>query len=71
MKVKIPLAVVLLLSAAVGYLLGTEAGRQQRDMILVKVGRKPELAPEGEGEGDAAPEAEADADAEAEADADA
>lgn len=41
MKVKIPLALVLLLALSLGYLLGTEAGRAQRDMILVKVGRKP------------------------------
>lgn len=41
MKVKIPLALVLLLAISLGYLLGTEAGRAQRNMILVKVGRKP------------------------------
>jgi len=41
MKVKIPLALVLLLALSLGYLLGTEAGRAQRNMILVKVGRKP------------------------------
>jgi hypothetical protein len=41
MKVKIPLALVLLLAISLGYLLGTEAGRSQRNMILVKVGRKP------------------------------
>ena len=40
MKVKIPLALVLLLAISLGYLLGTEAGRAQRNMILVKVGRK-------------------------------
>lgn len=41
MKVKVPLALVLLLALSLGYLLGTKAGRAQRDMILVKVGRKP------------------------------
>ena len=40
MKVKVPLALLLLLAAAIGYLLGTEKGREQRDVILVKVGRK-------------------------------
>ena len=40
MKVKIPLALLLLLAAAVGYMFGTEAGRLQRDVILVKLGRK-------------------------------
>ena len=41
MKVKIPLALVLLLALSLGYLLGTEAGRAQRNLILVKVGRRP------------------------------
>ncbi len=40
MRVKIPLALLLLLAAAIGYLLGTERGRSQRDVILVKLGRK-------------------------------
>jgi len=31
---------LLLLAAAVGYMFGTEAGRLQRDVILVKLGRK-------------------------------
>lgn len=39
MRVKIPL-LLLLLAAAIGYLLGTERGRSQRDVILVKLGRK-------------------------------
>jgi hypothetical protein len=56
MKVKIPLALVLLLALSLGYLLGTEAGRAQRDMILVKVGRKPS---EDELEAEASVEAEA------------
>jgi hypothetical protein len=40
MKVKFPLAVILLLALTLGYVLGTENGRAQRDMILVKMGRK-------------------------------
>lgn len=40
MKVKIPLLLLLLLAAAIGYLLGTERGRAQRDVVLVKLGRK-------------------------------
>jgi hypothetical protein len=40
MNVKIPLLVLLVLAAAVGYLLGTERGRAQRDVVLVKLGRK-------------------------------
>lgn len=39
MNVKLPIALVILLAAAAGYLLGTEAGRSQRDMILVKLGK--------------------------------
>lgn len=39
MKVKIPLVIVIVLAVAVGYLLGTEDGRQRRDVILVKLGR--------------------------------
>ena len=56
MKVKIPLALVLLLAISLGYLLGTEAGRAQRNMILVKVGRTPS---EDELEAEASVEAEA------------
>ena len=41
MKTKIPLALVILVAIAVGYLMGTESGRQQRDVILVKLGRGP------------------------------
>jgi hypothetical protein len=37
MKVKVPLILLLLLAAAVGYLLATEKGRGQRDQIIVKV----------------------------------
>ena len=42
MKVKIPLVLLLLIGVAIGYLLGTESGREQRDIILVKMGRGPE-----------------------------
>jgi len=40
MKVKVPLLLLLLLAAAVGYLLGTESGRAKRDQLLVKLGHK-------------------------------
>ena len=48
MKVKVPLAALLLLALALGYVLGTEDGRTRRDMILVKLGHKDadEAAPE-------------------------
>ncbi len=42
MNVKVPLGFLLLLSAALGYMFGTEDGRKRRDVILVKVGRKEE-----------------------------
>jgi hypothetical protein len=37
MKVTVPLA-ALLLAAAIGYILGTESGRAQRDDLLVRLG---------------------------------
>ena len=40
MKVKTPLLLLLVLAAAVGYLLGTESGRAKRDQLMVKLGRK-------------------------------
>ncbi len=43
MNVKIPLktlSALLMVAIAVGYLMGTEAGREQRDQLLVKLGRK-------------------------------
>jgi hypothetical protein len=40
MNVKVPLIVLLLLAAAVGYLLGTEKGRGQRDTVIAKVRRR-------------------------------
>ncbi len=46
MKVKIPLVLLLLIAGAVGFLLGTDAGRAQRDVILVKLGRGPKGEPD-------------------------
>ena len=34
MKMKLPLGLLLLLAAAMGYLMGTEAGREQRDALI-------------------------------------
>jgi hypothetical protein len=39
MKVKVPIALIVVLAIACGYLMGTESGRQKRDVILVKLGR--------------------------------
>ena len=39
MKVTVPLAVVLILATAVGYLVATDSGRRRRDLPLVKLGR--------------------------------
>lgn len=36
MKVKIPLVLLLIVAAVVGYVLGTENGRQQRDAVIVR-----------------------------------
>lgn len=47
MKIKIPLGLLLLLAGALGYLLGTENGRAQRDVIMVKLGRKQADADQG------------------------
>lgn len=38
MKVKL-LVLIVVLAIACGYLMGTESGRKQRDVILVKLGR--------------------------------
>lgn len=38
MKVTVPLFLLVLATIA-GYMLGTEAGRAQRDVLLVKLGR--------------------------------
>ena len=48
MKVTIPLMLLLLLAAAIGYLIGTENGRAQRDLILVKLGYKESETAEAE-----------------------
>ena len=42
MKIKVPLVLLLLIAGAIGFLLGTDAGRAQRDVILVKLGKKEE-----------------------------
>ncbi len=44
MKVTIPIG-LLLLVALIAYALGTESGRAQRDVVLVKLGRKDAGAP--------------------------
>lgn len=41
MKVKVSLLLLLAMAAAFGYMLGTESGRAQRDVILVKLGKGP------------------------------
>ena len=45
----IPLVLVIFVAIAVGYLMGTEAGRQRWDTILVKLGRGPEDDSSGTG----------------------
>lgn len=40
MKVKVPVAVLVLLALVVGYLLGTEAGRERRDQMARRVRRE-------------------------------
>lgn len=49
MKVKIPLGLLLLLAAATGYLMGTEAGRERRD-VLVRIIRRQNDVLEAEAE---------------------
>ncbi len=34
MKAKLPLGLLLLIASAMGYLMGTEAGREQRDALI-------------------------------------
>ncbi len=36
MKVKVPVILLILMAAAIGYLLGTESGRTRRDELLVR-----------------------------------
>jgi hypothetical protein len=40
MNVKLPLGILLMVAAILGYLLGTESGRQQRDTLVRKVRRE-------------------------------
>ena len=40
MNVKLPLGILLMVAAILGYLLGTESGRQQRDSLIRKVRRE-------------------------------
>ena len=63
MKVKIPLVLLLLIATAVGYALGTENGRAQRDAMLTKMGRKDAIDPVGAAESAAETVADAAADA--------
>ncbi len=45
MKVK-GVGVLMLVALVAGYLLGTESGRQQRDRLLVKLGRQQQATEE-------------------------
>jgi len=45
MKVK-AVGVLMLLALVAGYLLGTESGREQRDRLLVKLGRQQQATDE-------------------------
>ena len=45
MKVKVPLGILLVMATVLGYLLGTESGRQQRDSLM-RVIRREEAADE-------------------------
>lgn len=56
MKVKVPLALLVLLAVAVGYLLGTEAGRERREQLLVRIGTAKPVPDNGGGETAAADE---------------
>jgi hypothetical protein len=40
MNVKLPLGILLMVAAILGYLLGTESGRQQRDSLVRRVRRE-------------------------------
>jgi len=58
MKMKLPLGLLLLIASAVGYLMGTEAGREQRDALIRIIKRQNDVI-----EAEAAAVAEAVADA--------
>ena len=49
MKTKLPLGLLLLIASAMGYLMGTEAGREQRD-ALIRIIRRQNDVIEAEGE---------------------
>ena len=40
MRMKIPLAIVIVMAVALGYLLGTESGRNRREALINKLGRR-------------------------------
>jgi hypothetical protein len=58
MKMKLPLGLLLLLASALGYLMGTEAGREQRDALIRIIRRQNDVL---EAEAEASTEAVADA----------
>jgi hypothetical protein len=58
MKVKIPLGLLLLLATAAGYLMGTEAGRERRDVLIRIIRRQNDVI---EAEADVVAEAVAEA----------
>ena len=43
MKVKLPLGLILLIASAMGYLMGTEAGREQRDKLMRIIKRQNDI----------------------------
>lgn len=40
MRMKIPLAIMIVMAVALGYLLRTESGRDRREALMVKLGRR-------------------------------
>lgn len=58
MKMKLPIGLLLLLASAVGYLMGTEAGREQRDALIRIIKRQNDVI---EAEAEAVAEAVTDA----------
>jgi hypothetical protein len=43
MKVKLPLGLILIIASALGYLLGTDAGREQRDHLMRIIKRQNDI----------------------------
>lgn len=43
MKVKLPLGLILIIASAMGYLLGTDAGREQRDSLMRIIKRQNDI----------------------------